>query len=540
MSRVKTADGYDATPTVTVANGQGTAESGATIRTVVRGFTLNLFGGVTNAVLSLGFTLLVTHAFTVASVGVFFVVIGIFSTVIVVCQLGASATVVKTISQYRAVGRARDVRQSIAVALVPVTAFSLVVAVCLFSLAPAVAPGLVKDGSEHDTVVYLRVLAPFIPLAALMAVLLAATRGLGTMVPTVLLDSIAKPAFRVVLVACALVVGFSPAAFGALWAAPLALGFLFGLLVVLRLTSHSQPAGEDHLPGSSARRLFREFWTFTAPQWPAEIFQLAVVWIDVVLVGALVSSSAAGVYAAVSRLVLVGTLGLAALVLVLGPVLSRMLARGELQSLRDLYRSATVWLSAASIPVFLIMATFAPAIVQIFGDGYGAGGTVLSILSIGMLFDVVAGPALLTLLMGGRSILVLANTAAGFAANIGLNLGLIPPFGMTGAAVAWSVSIVLVNLLAVVQVGRVWGIRGFDTSFLIVAAGAFVCYGIGGLIGGQIGGQSLPTLLVTAAIGTVLYATVLWSRRADLDLGALVAALRTRTHQPATALEAKT
>ena len=68
-----------------------------------------------------------------------------------------------------------------------------------------------------------------------------------------------------------------------------------------------------------------------------------------------------------------------------------------------------------------------------------------------MLVEVVAGPALLTLLMGGRSVLVLANTAAGLVANIGLNLTLIPPFGMTGAAIAWSASILLVNFLAVVQ-----------------------------------------------------------------------------------------
>ena len=319
-------------------------------------------------------------------------------------------------------------------------------------------------------VVYLRVLAPFIPVAALMAVLLAATRGLGTMVPTVLLDNISKPGFRFLVAAAGLLVSLSPATFGALWAVPLGLGFLVALLAVLRLTSATPSvAREDEPPPRSSRLLLREFWTFTAPQWPADVFQLAVLWIDVVLVGALVSSSAAGVYAAVSRLVLVGTLGLAALVLVLGPVLSPLLARGELFRVRTLYRLATTWLCAASIPVFLMMATFAPVIVQMFGNGYGSGAKVLSILSMGMVVDVVAGPALLTLLMGGRSILVLGNSTAAFLANISLNVGLIPPFGITGAAVAWSVSIVLMNFLALGQVRRIWGIRGFDSTFLLVA-----------------------------------------------------------------------
>jgi O-antigen/teichoic acid export membrane protein len=130
--------------------------------------------------------------------------------------------------------------------------------------------------------------------------------------------------------------------------------------------------------------------------------------------------------------------------------------------------------------------------------------------------------------MGGRSVLVLANTAAGFVANIGLNVALIPPFGMTGAAIAWSVSILLVNGLAVVQIHRVWGIRGFDSTFLIVAASAAICYGLGGLASGQIGGQNLPTLLVAGALETVLYGAILWRYRARLALGSLVAAMRAR------------
>ena len=68
---------------------------------------------------------------------------------------------------------------------------------------------------------------------------------------------------------------------------------------------------------------------------------------------------------------------------------------------------------------------------------------------LAMLVDVVAGPALLTLLMGAHSRLILLDAAVGFVANIRLNVVLIPPFGMIGAAIAWSVSILLMNFLAV-------------------------------------------------------------------------------------------
>ncbi len=106
------------------------------IRTVVRGFGLNLFGGVANAVLSFGFVVVLAHALTVADFGVFFQVVAIFSTLIVICQLGAGATIVKTIPEYRAVGRIHDLRRGIGVALVPGAIFSVLIAICLFALAP--------------------------------------------------------------------------------------------------------------------------------------------------------------------------------------------------------------------------------------------------------------------------------------------------------------------------------------------------------------------------------------------------------------------
>ncbi len=71
------------------------------------------------------------------------------------------------------------------------------------------------------------------------------------------------------------------------------------------------------------------------------------------------------------------------------------------------------------------MATFAPVIVRIFGVGFGSGAGALTILSVAMSAEVIAGPALLVLLMGGRSRIILAISAFGFVVNLGLNLALI-------------------------------------------------------------------------------------------------------------------
>jgi O-antigen/teichoic acid export membrane protein/O-antigen ligase len=498
---------------------------------LVRGFGLNFAGGIASAVLGFIFTVAITHALPTAQAGVFFEAIALFSILIVVAQLGASATIVKMVSEYRAVGRFSDIRLGVGAALFPTALFSVVIAVALFRFAEPLATVIVKHGDQREAATYLRTLSPFVPIGALFAVLLGATRGGGTMVPTFVLDSIGKPAFRAVVAVLASFVALSPLALGALWAAPLALALVAACFSLARLLRRlSEQATPPRTPQDSrGRYVLREYWVFTAPQWVSDVFQLAVLWLDVVLVGALASAREAGVYTAVSRLVTVGTLGLTAAALVLGPVFSALLATGELQRIQALYRQVTLWLAAGSVPVFILMATFSPVIVRVFGPGFGSGATALVILCLGMLIDVVAGPAPLTLLMGGRSRMLLANGAAGFTANIALNVVLIPRYGMTGAAIAWDTSILIGNLLAILQIRRLWGVSCFHRSVGTITCGAAVCYGVISLFSLGIGGERSATLVVSALAGTLLYAVVVWMMRASLDLQVFRLALRMRS-----------
>src|SRR3546814_20827787 len=73
-------------------------------------------------------------------------------------------------------------------------------------LAAGAIGDIVADGSSADGVAdHLRVLAPFVPIAALYSVVVQGTRGFGTMRATVTIERIAKPLAQVVLVAAALV-----------------------------------------------------------------------------------------------------------------------------------------------------------------------------------------------------------------------------------------------------------------------------------------------------------------------------------------------
>ena len=237
----------------------------------------------------------------------------------------------------------------------------------------------------------------------------------------------------------------------------------------------------------------------------AATFQTLVLWMDVLLVGAMTSTRQAGIYATASRFVLLGTLAIEAVRLAIAPQLGAMFARNDLAGAQRMYGVATWWLMVPSWPVYVLIAAFAPVFLRLFGQGFGEAQDVLVILSIAMLFNIGTGNVTVVLLMAGKSVWNLGNALIAFVINLGLNLLLIPRFGITGAAIAWTVSIVWENLAPLVQIRRAFGLTPFGGGYVRVATAALVAFGGVGLAIRFSLGAGVPQLVLAILIAVVPY-----------------------------------
>ena len=276
------------------------------------------------------------------------------------------------------------------------------------------------------------------------------------------------------------------------------------------------------------RALAREFWGFTAFRGVAAVFQVAVLWLDIFLVGALDSTEAAGHYTAASRFVFVGALALQSVVLVIGPQMSDLLARRERSRARSLYQTATLWITAASGPLCFALAVFSPFFLAAFGSDFAPGASALTILALAMLVNIATGPVTVVLLMAGKSSWNVANTLGALVVNVVLNVLLIPPLGIVGAAIACAASILVANLVPLVQVRVLLGLQPFGPGFGRVAAAAFVCFGALGLAVRDVAGVSLTSFTVYAVTASVAYLVVLRRSSSELRLDLLRDAVRPR------------
>ena len=166
------------------------------------------------------------------------------------------------------------------------------------------------------------------------------------------------------------------------------------------------------------------------------------------LTAALAGPADAGVFGAVGRYVLAGQLAMQGLRVAVSPQLSRLLGRGERAAAAAVHRQLTTWGLVLSWPVYLLLAVFALAFLQLFGPEFTAGVPAMTVLALAMLVNTGVGNVQSLLLMGGRSGLHLVATVAGLTVTVSLGLWLIPAHGATGAAVAWAAGIATENLAA--------------------------------------------------------------------------------------------
>jgi O-antigen/teichoic acid export membrane protein len=241
---------------------------------------------------------------------------------------------------------------------------------------------------------------------------------------------------------------------------------------------------------------------------------VGILWLDVVLVGALGSAHDAGIYGTATRVIAAGSIVLQAVLLVIGPQISGLLARNERDRAQSIYQVSTTWLTTLSFPFYLSVAAFAPLVLSIFGEDFTDGATALTILSLAMLLDMATGPVTTVLLMAGKSSWNLYNMASTLAVNVGLNVLLIPPLGLEGAAIAWAVSIVVQNVIPLVQVWVGLGLHPFSRSLALAAAGSLLCCGGVGVLVASLFGTSAAAFAVFTALAGVSYVLFLathWS-----------------------------
>lgn len=155
-----------------------------------------------------------------------------------------------------------------------------------------------------------------------------------------------------------------------------------------------------------------------------------------------------GIFGVASRTAILISFLMIAVNSIAAPKFAALYRLGDMEALGSTARSSAKLLTVLVAPVLLFFMIFPSSVMGLFGEQFRQWGNVLRILAAGQFANVVTGSVGYLLMMSGNERLLRKNIAYTALLNLLLNLLLIPGMGVTGAAIATSVSLALQNVHA--------------------------------------------------------------------------------------------
>ncbi|WP_154402597.1 oligosaccharide flippase family protein [Nocardioides speluncae] len=465
---------------------------------MARGGSLNLVGAVCQQAAQLLTIALIARMLGADDLGRYVLVYAVLMLLQLTALFGFRATLTRFIAMRLADDDGGRVRATIRFSLVVTTIAAVVLAVAL-----ALASGGFASVFHDDDMRLGFVLAAVaLPAITLRDACLAATQGWRTQRDFTLIGWIGEPVARLALTGLALAAGWGlEGAFLALVVSSWGSAVAAARALRRKLKTVVRGTGGTGDPGR------RELLSFSFTSWGTTLASTGLIWAGTLMLGNLANTAAVGEYSVATRLVSLAVFVMAPINAAFAPQFAHLHHRGEIDELGSAYVAATGWIVRLSLPAFVVLLVFPRELLGLFGPGYVDAVAVTVLLAVGQLVNAISGPCGTLLNMAGRVRLNLVNNIVVLVLNIVLNLLLIPPYGIVGAAIAWTAALAVVNLARLVQVRLVLGIHPFRRVIAKAAAAAVLAAGAA-LTVRALMSSGLGAAVVGSCVLVVVYAAV--------------------------------
>lgn len=271
-------------------------------------------------------------------------------------------------------------------------------------------------------------------IGVLSLALAAVFQGFEDAFPNALFNQIVNPGLFVLFLVLALLAhwSFETAVVGYVAAEALALVGLIGYTVRRLRSAEALPPAPVPL---------KQLWKVSGALWGVGTLAYVTAYVDTLILGAFRPVSEVGAYAALMTLGRILLISNGALTYIYLPVAARLARQGEVATIRSTYLAGTRWVLLIVAPGALLLFLLpAQALTIVFGAPYAGGAPVLQLLVVPAFLAVLVGPANACLAGLGRFRALLGTTTAAAVTNLAVSFGLIPFFGLWGAALAWGIA----------------------------------------------------------------------------------------------------
>jgi O-antigen/teichoic acid export membrane protein len=463
---------------------------------VLRGAGLLYFGTIVQLAGRLVFAVVVARLLGADAVGVFTVGFVAVQALGMVATSGIEVGLYHFVSPAVKNGDLATVKGMFRASVGTTVVIALVLAVPYVILVPLYP---LAGSSVPEARLALQLFGPTLVLQVLVAVLGSFALALGYSNVKVLAERVAGTAIQLVSLVALLAVGAGLTG--------VVLAYLGNVLAAAALAAYlvRRMFPREGAPSSlwwNIKRLYQ----FSYKQGLARIVGYSLMNANLFLLGYLSRPAQVGIYAAASRLTLVGLLFLEAF----GQMQATLVAGKQREVyFMDDYQRVTKWIVVSSTPLYVLLAAFAPVWMGFMGVEFIIGAPVLAILAFSQFVSMFTGSTGLILAVRGRPGLALLNNGLGWGTSAVLAGVLAANFGALGAAAAYLMAIFVFVLLEATECRYVFGFYPMGRSILkpmvLVALLGLAAFGLAYVHTWSFAAATIWSLLLLIA-----YAIAMW------------------------------
>jgi len=219
----------------------------------------------------------------------------------------------------------------------------------------------------------------------------------------------------------------------------------------------------------SGLHIKQEVVAFSTVAYGIAALQFVLAQTDKIVLGYYLDARRVGIYAVAMALVGFVPIALDSVNQIFSPIISELHAAENHAVLQQLYSTLTKWVMILTIPLAITMIIFAQGLMSIFGHGFQSGTAVVMIGAVGQVFNCGVGSVGFLLLMSGNQAELMKIEAANAVLMVGLNILLVPQFGIAGAAIATTITTITTNVWALASVRRLLKVFPYNAGYFKLA-----------------------------------------------------------------------
>ena len=403
---------------------------------LIRGAGGSLVLKVTDAALGLAVSLVLARALKPEGLGIYSFALSVVGLLGVPVMMGLPSLVVREVARYHVAGEWALLRGVLTRAAQVMVVLSAVIGPIAAAVVWARSDQI--DPAQSETLMWALILLPLLSLNRLRE---ASLLGLGRVFQALAPERLFSPVAMLLAIGAYMVTGeLGPPEAMALNCMATTLVFLLGARFLARsVPSEVRGTRPKYDNGVWTRSLI--------PLSLLAGLNVIVSQTDLFMLGLLSTKADVGLYRVAFSGAALVLFFYAALNMVLMPHFARLYNAGDMERLQRLITTATRSVFASALPIAGAFVLFGGGILElVYGSAYRPAYLTLAILSGAQLFNVFTGSVYDALNMSGHERDTMKGVVLSAAANVVLNWLLIPHYGSTGAAIATSMSILLVNM----------------------------------------------------------------------------------------------